>query len=270
VDLLARIRTLTIRESEVLDLILKGLSNDQVALALFRSPKTVDKHCQRIYRKLGMNKRVNLIRCCMESGYQSERSSTLTERASTAPAPPLVDHDEYALVEHLLSKGRSWDCITELNRLISADSGPRFFGNVVCAISKVFGVRCAGLSECKPDDTLSTVIAYSVDGVLMPTMDEYTLAGTPCLETLRDGHYFLPEHACERFPIDRWFVESSITSYAGIRLEDRILGVLGLIWIADIKPLPIDGMHMDILSMLAPTVAAELAVQVVLDQFDDH
>lgn len=46
------------RELEVLSLLIRGLSNRQMAEALFLSPKTVDHHIQHIYDKIGVSTRV--------------------------------------------------------------------------------------------------------------------------------------------------------------------------------------------------------------------
>jgi pimeloyl-ACP methyl ester carboxylesterase/DNA-binding CsgD family transcriptional regulator len=52
---------LTPREREVLDLIGDGLSNDEIAEALFISPKTVRNHVSRIYRKLDVDSRARAV-----------------------------------------------------------------------------------------------------------------------------------------------------------------------------------------------------------------
>jgi DNA-binding NarL/FixJ family response regulator len=46
------------REVEVLRLLVRGLSNREMAATLFISPKTVDHHVQHIYDKIGVSTRV--------------------------------------------------------------------------------------------------------------------------------------------------------------------------------------------------------------------
>ncbi|MEA2177629.1 MAG: hypothetical protein QOG77_926 [Solirubrobacteraceae bacterium] len=45
---------LTRREREVLELVVSGASNGEVGLALRISPRTVEKHLEHVYRKLGV------------------------------------------------------------------------------------------------------------------------------------------------------------------------------------------------------------------------
>lgn len=51
---------LTIREVEVLGLLLGGLANDKICEVLFISPHTLKKHSLNIYKKLGVNSRWEL------------------------------------------------------------------------------------------------------------------------------------------------------------------------------------------------------------------
>ncbi len=51
---------LTPRETDVLCLIGKGMTNDEIASELFISPHTVKNHVTNIYRKTGMDDRTQL------------------------------------------------------------------------------------------------------------------------------------------------------------------------------------------------------------------
>jgi DNA-binding CsgD family transcriptional regulator len=53
---------LTTQERAIADLVAAGASNKDVAAELFLSPKTVEAHLTRIYRKLGVNSRIQLAR----------------------------------------------------------------------------------------------------------------------------------------------------------------------------------------------------------------
>lgn len=59
---------LSSRELEVARLVASGLSNAEVATALFISPRTVTTHLDRIYGRLGLNSRVALTRYLVDSG----------------------------------------------------------------------------------------------------------------------------------------------------------------------------------------------------------
>jgi DNA-binding NarL/FixJ family response regulator len=51
---------LTAREREILELLATGRSNQQIAAALFLSPKTIEHHLSGIYKKLGVRSRTQL------------------------------------------------------------------------------------------------------------------------------------------------------------------------------------------------------------------
>lgn len=48
------------RELDVLKLIAKGMSNDEIARTLFISPHTVKNHVSNLYRKMGMDDRTRV------------------------------------------------------------------------------------------------------------------------------------------------------------------------------------------------------------------
>ena len=48
---------LTVREVEILSLLAKGLSNRQIAERLVLSPRTVERHLENLYRKIGTHNR---------------------------------------------------------------------------------------------------------------------------------------------------------------------------------------------------------------------
>ena len=60
---------LSAREAEVLRLIGKGLTRVQIAAELSRSPKTIDRHQDRMMKKLGVSSRADLIRLAIREGF---------------------------------------------------------------------------------------------------------------------------------------------------------------------------------------------------------
>jgi DNA-binding CsgD family transcriptional regulator len=55
-------RTLTPQELQVALHVAKGLTNREVAAVLFLSPKTIEFHLTRVYRKLDVRSRAELVR----------------------------------------------------------------------------------------------------------------------------------------------------------------------------------------------------------------
>ena len=59
---------LTSREVEVLGLVATGMTNPQVVHRLFLSPRTVQRHLNSIYRKLGVSSRTAATSFALEHG----------------------------------------------------------------------------------------------------------------------------------------------------------------------------------------------------------
>jgi DNA-binding CsgD family transcriptional regulator len=53
---------LTASEQRVADLVAQGLTNKEIAAELVITPRTVEAHLTRIYAKLGIRSRVELVR----------------------------------------------------------------------------------------------------------------------------------------------------------------------------------------------------------------
>lgn len=63
---------LTRREREILALVVRGLTNQQIADHLYISPRTVDTHRTNLMQKLDIHDVANLVRYAMEHGITSE------------------------------------------------------------------------------------------------------------------------------------------------------------------------------------------------------
>jgi two-component system response regulator NreC len=59
---------LTEREREVLQYLAEGTSNDEIAVSLVISPKTVERHRENIMRKLNLHSRAELVRYAIRRG----------------------------------------------------------------------------------------------------------------------------------------------------------------------------------------------------------
>ena len=75
---------LTPQEAQIMLLVAEGLTNRDVAARLFLSPKTVEFHLTRIYRKLDIHSRSELVRRRLAENEHGERQS-----AASAAADPL-------------------------------------------------------------------------------------------------------------------------------------------------------------------------------------
>jgi len=64
----SRSQLLTARESQILRMIGRGMSRNEIAKVLFRSSKTVDAHQQSIMKKLEIHDRVELVRYAIREG----------------------------------------------------------------------------------------------------------------------------------------------------------------------------------------------------------
>ena len=61
--------TLSEREQEVLNLLVEGLSNKQIAQHLYLSVRTVENHLRRLYQKLGVNTRTEAAVLALQAGW---------------------------------------------------------------------------------------------------------------------------------------------------------------------------------------------------------
>lgn len=67
-DVKASLDGLTEREREVLTYLAEGTSNEEIAVSLVISPKTVERHRENIMRKLNLHSRVELVRYAIRKG----------------------------------------------------------------------------------------------------------------------------------------------------------------------------------------------------------
>ena len=63
---------LTGREQEIVHLVLQGLDTKDIAARLFLSPRTVDYHLHKVFTKLGLTSRAELMRMMIEDDGQDQ------------------------------------------------------------------------------------------------------------------------------------------------------------------------------------------------------
>ncbi len=81
---LGRLDVLTNRELEVLALLGKGMQIGEIGQALFRSPKTVEKHRAAISRKLGVASRAELARLVQRAALETEDARRARIRSTSS------------------------------------------------------------------------------------------------------------------------------------------------------------------------------------------
>ena len=72
---LRKVFKLTAREAEVLSWLSKGKANRDIAQILGLSPRTIDKHLEQIYAKLGVENRTAATAIAVKAGDQDRRIS---------------------------------------------------------------------------------------------------------------------------------------------------------------------------------------------------
>lgn len=83
-----RFNDLSAREKDVLRLIAKGLTNQEIAQRLFISPHTVKNHVSHIYQKIGMDDRTKVALWAIRTGIVPLDGDD-DEDVSTEEQPPL-------------------------------------------------------------------------------------------------------------------------------------------------------------------------------------
>lgn len=84
---LPRLSTLTKREREVVEHLVGGVSDREIARSLAISQRTVHKHLERIYRKLGLGSRTSLIAVTHRAD-DTNLSAGVPASNALRPAPP--------------------------------------------------------------------------------------------------------------------------------------------------------------------------------------
>jgi len=81
-QIVEREKQLNHREMEISRLVAEGLTNTEIAEALYISPRTVSTHLEKIYRRLGINSGASLVKYLIDKGF------SIFIRIKPGAAPP--------------------------------------------------------------------------------------------------------------------------------------------------------------------------------------
>ena len=245
--------SLTRRELEVVGLIVEGLSCREAARRLSRSPRTIENHLRSVYQKLHVRNRVELMRVAGERGLLG----------APARSEAVLPKAEVEL------KGHALELIQQINHRLAGHENHHYFGELVLALAEAFGTRWAGISEATSHGSLLDIIVWATDGQLGEFV-QCSKTNSPCGVSINERECVVWEGLLERFSDDPSVVETGAVSYIGVILEDRLLGPVGALWLMDDKPIRRDLLPLEVLRVLAPRTAAELAVAKTLDRLDEQ
>ncbi|MFC1414713.1 AAA family ATPase [Streptacidiphilus sp. N1-12] len=118
--------SLTTRERQVAGLVAEGLSSPAIAAELYLSPRTVESHIARIYRKTGVSSRAALASIVTRSGAQDGAFRRLHRRDSPvppAPAGPQGGGPRPARARPLVGRGIEVDAVVRALADLTAGTG---------------------------------------------------------------------------------------------------------------------------------------------------
>lgn len=244
----AMLEQLTPREREILALIGEGYSLPEIAQRLHRSIKTVETHRLTLGRKLNATNRVELARIAIATGLvrlETSAPATPLEHLSTGP----INSDEALLLRDL----RTLDART------GVATGACYLRYLVCALTQVLDVEYAGVCELVTlDGQLMSRILYMSQAGQFADSFMYPLRGTPCEDTYRKGEQLCISRVVETYPEDKELADMLLDSYLGLRLDARPDRPIGLLWLADTKPMEHAQHARAVLAMIAQRCAGEL------------
>jgi signal transduction histidine kinase len=135
-------------------------------------------------------------------------------------------------------------------------TGLDFLREAVRLISETLGSAHVYIGKLIAADKVEGLI-YAVGGELREPFN-YSLWATPCENVVTQGVCFYPREVQRLFPQDLELQEMGLESYIGAPLRDSFGRVLGIFWIADVKPLPAVKSLQEMFQLLATRVSHEL------------
>ncbi len=240
--------SLSKREIEIVGLLSHGMSRSAIANSLFRSRKTVDNHCTRIYHKLGVRSQAELVSLILRG----------------PGAMPVMEISSAGIRRRQSMGERVYDALVPLESRLADCASELFFDVLIAGLAEAVGTELAGITEFDTAGGNSVVLAGVDRGV--PTERTISpLATSACGRVLQLGEFACERDAPSVLPDAEMIRAESIESYAGVRLDARSVGTVGCIWVADRKPMRDMTFVQHMLRLLRRRISSEVALQAVLD-----
>ncbi len=272
-------KPLSRRELEVMAYAYRGLSAPEIASILNRSPRTIENHIRSIYQKLGIHNRVELLRAAQQLGLDNDHVLEGTTNADTPIAGRRLVADDQASkalphascdcdptdLSDLNCQSKAFDILSRIDHALARVDTDDYPLALARALSKYLQVRWAGLTEATIQDDQIEIIVCTDHGQLVEQCTCWKRV-SPCGRVLEIGTVVCEQGLMDQFP--QWDLgrQMGAQSYVGVRLDDRLLGPIGSLWVLDDKPMPHADMCAEILSLYARRTAAELAISHTIDQ----
>ena len=146
----------------------------------------------------------------------------------------------------------------EILQSSACDERIDYLTSLTSQICQSLGVRYVMVVRVPGPDFDEGVALTAVDRGVPVSKPVYKLAGTPCFNVFTEGACVYPENVQELFPEDILLMDMGVQAYAGIPLRDRWGQVIGLLVVADDKPIDDPEKVEQILLMVGGRVAAEI------------
>jgi hypothetical protein len=195
------------------------------------------------------------VRNRVELVHRAQEQGLLQSRSPAAPLAPSRDE----------MRCRAFTRLEAIDDRLASFDDHAYFAELALAVAEAFGVRWAGISEADAEDDQIEIIAFAADGKLIEPMT-CPRSVSPCADVLAKGEHLVPDNFSAIYPHALAATACpGVRSYAGVRLDDRILGTVGALWIMDDKPMDPAAEPLLVLRMIARRAAPELALARTLD-----
>ena len=168
---------------------------------------------------------------------------------------------EKALRQEISGRKRIETILREIAKAVSASTGVEYFRSLVKQLSKALHVDTAFISIPAGDAPGTAKGIAFCDRDVLRDVGRYALPATPCQKVLKRGAQFYPSGLQKTFPRSAIVKEYGWESYLGVPLHDVSGDTLGLLAVADRKPMTQRQPFEAILQICAARISAELMHQ---------